>query len=385
MNDRVDVEDCSRERLCGATGRAGGIVTTSEVELLEDEDPEPGTAADWLLPTRGYNDLPQVAWRTGDLIVALMFVILWRAVVWVIQQDRALLSPTVVFVIGGVIPFLLIAWLPVWAYVRGGGGWPVKWPSLTRWMLEFTFALPVMIGLYIAIAVLSVVWTSQVGESPMMDERIHHVAFSNNPWLLAVMALGAGLWAPLSEELFFRGLLQNALSQRMSVFVASVVQTMLFAGMHTYTGVHFAAVTVVGAGLTLHYLWRKTLIATMCLHAQFNVLMLTLVGAVMLLASRAPVMGVVLEQDPGVCRIAAVSPQSGAEQGGLLPGDVIQAFDGEAISNSQMLQMALLGREAGEDVIVRVDRAGESVELTIRLMPRSSIDTPTPEATDGSR
>lgn len=65
-------------------------------------------------------------------------------------------------------------------------------------------------------------------------------------------------------------------------------------------------------------------------------------------------------------RVKTVVAGSAAERAGLLPGDLVVAVDGKPIDNFYELKDAVVSR-AGEDVVLTVDRAGQS--LTIHATP----------------
>jgi hypothetical protein len=64
--------------------------------------------------------------------------------------------------------------------------------------------------------------------------------------------------------------------------------------------------------------------------------------------------------------VADVAAQGPAQAAGLEPGDVIQAFGGQAVDSAAGLK-ALVGPSAGQDTVLRVWRAGKSVELTVKV------------------
>ena len=94
---------------------------------------------------------------------------------------------------------------------------------------------------------------------------------------LIVVALFVVVGAPFFEELFFRGLVQGALTGRIGARAAVVVQAALFASAHYQIGMSLATVAitfgVIGvAGLTLGMVrWHtEHLGAGMIAHAAFN-------------------------------------------------------------------------------------------------------------------
>ncbi|MFV0443848.1 MAG: type II CAAX prenyl endopeptidase Rce1 family protein [Planctomycetaceae bacterium] len=352
-----------------------------------DKDHESSLAAaqHWGRPGRcrgPHNNLSRVQWRTADLFAGLMFLAIWRGLsFWLVANEQSL-PAGLLFAIGAVLPVIVIGLFPAWAYCRGGGRRPVRWPSVRCWALELTIAIPMLLVLFVTVGIISYLWQHCFGQSPGMDPRMQEVAFSGNPWLLAIMAIGACVWAPLAEELFFRGFLQNALSQRLPVVAASLLQIAIFALVHPYSGVHLVAVGVIGAGLTLHYLWRRTLIASMLLHGLFNGLMLTLVGMMMLAVAESGALGVQLDTTAERCRITGVYQGSGADSAGLQGGDIITAVNGEATDTLQALQLLLLGCPPGEEIELTIERAGQTRDVPLQLSSRQGMTTVIREVED---
>jgi S1-C subfamily serine protease len=70
--------------------------------------------------------------------------------------------------------------------------------------------------------------------------------------------------------------------------------------------------------------------------------------------------------------VVAVSPNSPAAQAGILVGDVILAFDGQAIQSPEELLDVLTGDRVGRDVSLRVLRGGvpQDVSVTVGERPR---------------
>lgn len=63
--------------------------------------------------------------------------------------------------------------------------------------------------------------------------------------------------------------------------------------------------------------------------------------------------------------VAAVTPGSAAERAGVLAGDVVQGFNGKAITNSAELPLAVADVRPGESVTLRVWRKGAHRDLPI--------------------
>jgi S1-C subfamily serine protease len=70
-----------------------------------------------------------------------------------------------------------------------------------------------------------------------------------------------------------------------------------------------------------------------------------------------------------VVSLAAGGP---AEAGGILPGDIILALDGQAALRPRGVAAMLGAMQVGQDLPVRLLRAGQATAVTIRLGARPS-------------
>lgn len=68
--------------------------------------------------------------------------------------------------------------------------------------------------------------------------------------------------------------------------------------------------------------------------------------------------------------IMSIEPDSPAQQGGLLLGDIVVALDGEPLAEVEELQDRLTGERVGREVPVRVIRAGAPIEVKVTIGER---------------
>jgi hypothetical protein len=76
------------------------------------------------------------------------------------------------------------------------------------------------------------------------------------------------------------------------------------------------------------------------------------------------------------CEIAQVVPNSGADLGGVKPGDVVLKIDGQNVEMFEDLRLHVAQHQAGEVLSLTVDRDGQTVELKIQLTPFEPMDQP---------
>lgn len=86
---------------------------------------------------------------------------------------------------------------------------------------------------------------------------------------LMCLLLASG-FAPLFEELFFRGAMHRYLRGRLRFFWAALVTSLIFAALHPQGVVGIPALAAIGVGLSFIREWRDSLIAPMIAHALNN-------------------------------------------------------------------------------------------------------------------
>ncbi len=141
--------------------------------------------------------------------------------------------------------------------IRKGIGF---WPS---------FGLTV--GVLIGFGALSKGWEKLV--HPPKDTHVVIKALEEHPsfWIVVLFALGAGVLAPIAEELLFRGLLFRALT-KFGLPAALVVSGAVFGALHAgaVPAKLLPLLAVLGALLALLYAMTGSIVAPMCLHAFIN-------------------------------------------------------------------------------------------------------------------
>jgi membrane protease YdiL (CAAX protease family) len=99
------------------------------------------------------------------------------------------------------------------------------------------------------------------------------------PAAAAMVLINGAVVAPIAEELFFRGLIFNALAMRMPMLLAAVISGIVF-GIGHGDLVLFPALAVFGTLQAIFYRISGNLIVPMIVHAANNAIFLTLMIAV---------------------------------------------------------------------------------------------------------
>lgn len=82
-------------------------------------------------------------------------------------------------------------------------------------------------------------------------------------------------------------------------------------------------------------------------------------------------LGVELEQDAVALR--SVVEDGPADRAGLKAGDVILEVDGEEVSSTRALIRRVQARKAGDEVALKIERDGETRDVTVKLGERPAM------------
>lgn len=228
------------------------------------------------------------------LETAVLFVLCF-ALLQIMQATAALIGESAEMIAGLVA--LPAQWLlllvPLWPLARG-----VSWSRLRddlglRAPRGVTLEIFAGIGAYLAmlpivvagVAVMFVLLFLQEQFFPSDPEAmgptnpILELARTLDPVLLFMIFTLATIWAPLCEELVFRGALFRHLRSRMVLPIAAVLSALVFGMMHGYALIQLIPVTVLGFNFALIRAWRGSLIGPIAAHALNNAVVLTLLFA----------------------------------------------------------------------------------------------------------
>lgn len=108
------------------------------------------------------------------------------------------------------------------------------------------------------------------GQPPMPSETIFEIIGGAPPLELVLFFSLAVVWAPLCEELVFRGALYRHIRTRWSVPLAAVASATLFGFMHGYGPLFVFPLIALGTVFAIMREWRGSLIAPMTAHFLHN-------------------------------------------------------------------------------------------------------------------
>ena len=110
-----------------------------------------------------------------------------------------------------IAPQLFMLFLPLITCVPRAS---LQSPAFNRCWIEFLVALPVVIAIGSTIVVLEYAVSHVASGKSILPERILHMAESSNHIAVYSFMLVTFTLVPFSEEVFFRGFLQNAFRAR---------------------------------------------------------------------------------------------------------------------------------------------------------------------------
>lgn len=249
-------------------------------------------------PAHGPGDLPAVRWGAweaigvffvGNLVIAQVVVgTVVLAVMGVGSGQPIEGLPQIVATVAADVAFLgaMLVWLT----------WKARdW----RRLVGITFGakgvrdaavgfglgalLYIVVGVVVAVPLLSI-FRLLFGASVAAPEQIPGGLSINAKLLTAFLAL---VLAPITEELFYRGIFYRSLRDRHGVLIGAVVSAVLFGASHVvdapWRDVVFLQTLMVftGIGLALIYERRANLVADIAAHVAFNV-----IGIVIIFSTR---------------------------------------------------------------------------------------------------
>ncbi len=120
-------------------------------------------------------------------------------------------------------------------------------------------------------------------QPPPPSNPVIEILDEAGPIALVMIFLLATVWAPLTEELVFRGALHRALRARVGWVLAGLVGALLFAFMHGYGPLFVSPLVALGFMFSFMREWRGSLIACITAHFVHNATVLTLAATLIYL------------------------------------------------------------------------------------------------------
>ena len=319
---------------------------------------------------------PPPNWTVRDLAVGVVLIGAWRCVGFLPREWVGGIPTWLLLIAAGLLPQLSLLACPILIARRRGLADRFRWPGLEKSIVEATLAVPVVFALFLVLIAAGLVLSRVAPQLSLTPDAFQRAAWAQDYPYLIVVAVLAVTVAPVCEEIFFRGFLHSAFRSRMPVAAAALLQSFVFAALHTFGAIHSIGVFFLGLILTAVYEWRKSLLASIFVHAGNNLMAVLFLILLTVVSARAPVLGVIGHDQPEGYQVDQVAPDSGAARAGIVPGDVITAIDGQPVGSYARLVAELLRHQVGDTVSLGISRSGadEKVEVVLgKRPPRNSI------------
>jgi membrane protease YdiL (CAAX protease family) len=254
-------------------------------------------------------------WKQRVLAIAVFMVLIWGCVVLVVMAFRP--SPAAVgtawlpppwdlsdgyaIFIRGVLGFLLISAMlfllpdanPLGGMVSLLGGIPILWLTM-RYLASRGLSVGTVLGLrplpnfaFLTQATVVLVALSLLGElaitliissfhfkTDWADGLLEEVLWGSW-WIVLGTAVDSTLWAPVVEEVAFRGILYGTLRTKLGVAPAAILSGAMFAVVHGYGAIGFASVLWSGIIWAVAYEKTRSLWPAILAHGINNLLVTT--------------------------------------------------------------------------------------------------------------
>ncbi len=209
----------------------------------------------------------RVSWRWGDLLIALAPLIVLR------------LAPDEVYRIVGPIPrawvvvsLLQLGWM--FGFPIGVARWRLgNWPNLPRpgrIAIDGVLAILAAPLFFLLMGQLLDTLRRWLGDAMTPGQIFEPIVNARDPidrWAMIGMAVIA---APIAEETMYRGLVYGVLRRWMPAFLAMLIQAVAFGLGHAFGPAGMVVAMVAGLILGAFCVWRRSLLASILLHAAVN-------------------------------------------------------------------------------------------------------------------
>jgi membrane protease YdiL (CAAX protease family) len=314
----------------------------------------------------------EMTWRWSDVIVGFVPDITMSASAALINPAWLWVGPRWLW-----LPIIITgqAWMflyPLWI-IRSRA----RLPRLPRPRTVFVEVLFALLATAVLMVVLTAVFSALFylfGDRATTTMPWKPIAASPNWYDSFGFLMLSVLVAPVAEEVFFRGMLYNALRRRLHVIVAAPVQAIIFGLCHHFGPADTIGVVLIGLALALLYEWRKTLLAPVLMHALVNALAMAVMAQSIAADAAAPRLGVYGETHARGVLLTNVFPRTAADTAGLRVGDVIVSLDGEPVADMSGLTRAVRSKQVGQSVVVEFIRGGQTHRLDAVLQKLRAKD-----------
>lgn len=308
-------------------------------------------------------------WQRKWLFAAGVFLVLWQSLRFLDREWLSAFPAWIVLLLTGVAPQIFFLVFPLYTREKTIAA-QARLPSIKRCLIELAIAIPCVLVSVIAVGGATYLAAQVTSVKSVLPTVVDDMASSPEPRLVHLVLLFSFTFAPVAEEVFFRGFLYNAFRSRMPTLVAGLAQSVVFGFAHFFGPVHAIIASGLGIILTFVYEWRKTLVTPVLVHCGINFLFAMVVFAAMTELANQPSIGVIGGQEDTRCVVRKIVAGSAAAESQIRIGDVITKFDGQPVATFQELAGAVSSRRPGDTVKLTVERSEAAVDVYITLKKR---------------
>ncbi len=174
----------------------------------------------------------------------------------------------------GWIVMLAVAWFLASITGKEKRGWDLRGKASD-------IPLGIGAGVFIQVPVLTIVgilMTLILGDFTQSGRAQELVDSLNSPFAYAALILGVAVGAPVVEELFYRGIIQGSLVEKLGDIPGLILASIIFGAVHL-SWIEFIPLTVAGLGFGLLALKTGRLLPAIIAHMAFNAVTLVFLFA----------------------------------------------------------------------------------------------------------
>ncbi len=190
------------------------------------------------------------------------------------NDDSVPLIWNMLLLVPGWIILLGVSWVAAGAFGHSRPGW-----SLTG--TKSDVLVGIASGLFLQVPIMIVVGILMqliLGEFAPSGRALALVDSIDSPLAVIALFLAVAVGAPIVEELFYRGVLQGALVERMGPVLGIGLTSVIFGAVHL-SAIEFAPLAVAGLGFGVLAWKRDRLLPAIVAHMAFNTFTLVLLFA----------------------------------------------------------------------------------------------------------
>jgi len=231
----------------------------------------------------------RIPWSMKHCYIALCGIIFFRFVFFLFSYIP---QNDLVYFSGMALWILMFGWMAIYPLWISHSKDMLYKPKVGLVLKEFLIAIPLVIFIIIVQNLILIMLRNTFGVVNNLNSAFSGIRNAPNSSRLYLLLVAMFTFGPFAEELFFRGLIYNALRQRIGLISAIIFQAFLFMLFHfrcPERGItSLSLIFALGIVLAVLYEWRKTIWSPIVVHALNNFTFAAPVIILMILNSHTP-------------------------------------------------------------------------------------------------